>query len=272
MSGTWLIGGASVRGSAHARTGRPNQDAIAWLPPEARAVRVAGAVSDGHGAPVHFRSDVGARLAVDGATALLAWQMDDAEADEADPALAGELVDQWQKAVARHAAATPFSDVEALLPGSRGTTPYGATLVAFAANDTMLVVLQIGDGDMVIGYPDGRIDRPLASDVGLVGEETYSLCLPDAVARFRAATLWREPGRPWPDFIAAASDGVSKSFQDEAAFQQAMARLRAHAAANWPGLLETLPDWLEDLSNRGSGDDSTICIAVRSGASKGAEA
>jgi hypothetical protein len=198
--------------------------------------------------------------------------MDDGETDEADPAIAGELVAQWRRAVANHAAAMPFSEIEATIPGSSALTPYGATLVAFAASETMLVVLQIGDGDLLIGYPDGRIDRPLAADIGLVGEETYSLCLPDAVQRFRTATLWREEGRPWPDFIAAASDGVSKSFRDDDAFHQAIGQLHAHASTNWTGLLDALPDWLEDLSGRGSGDDSTICIALRADAIQGAEA
>ncbi len=266
MSGVaspWRIGGASARGAAHVRNGRPNQDAVAWTPEIAPGARIAGAVSDGHGAAVHFRSDVGSRLATRGAADLLAWHMDDAETDEADIAIAGELLAHWQDAVAAHANAHPYSEVEALTPRSTPLAPYGATLVAFAASATMILALQIGDGDLLIGYPDGRIDRPLRADTGLVGEETYSLCLPDAVARFRTATLWLRPDADWPDFIAATTDGVAKSYRDDAGFERAIARLRENALTDWDALTATLPGWLDDVSTQGSGDDSTICIALR---------
>ena len=259
----WRIGGASARGAAHVRNGRPNQDAVEWRPTGVSATRISGAVSDGHGAAVHFRSNIGSRLATVGAADLLAWHMDDAETDEADVAIAGELVAHWQRAVTAHAAANPFDEVEAVLPQSTPLTPYGATLVAFAANATTILSLQIGDGDLLIGYPDGRIERPLRADSGLVGEETYSLCLPDAVARFRSATMWRRAGEDWPDFIAATTDGVAKSFRDDVGFERAIAQLRQNATTDWDALAAALPGWLDDVSTNGSGDDATICIALR---------
>lgn len=260
---SWIIGGASARGAAHVRSGRPNQDAVKWRPESSSGVRVSGAVSDGHGAPVHFRSDVGARLAATGAADLLAWHMDDAETDEADIAVAGEFVAHWQNAVTAHSTANPCTDIEAVLPQSSSLTPYGATLVAFAASATMILTLQIGDGDLLIGYPDGRIERPLRADTGLIGEETYSLCLPDAVRRFRTATIWHQAGSDWPDFIAATTDGIAKSFRDDGAFERAIAQLRTNAAFDWGTLMAALPGWLDDVSVNGSGDDSTICIAIR---------
>lgn len=265
----WRIGGASARGAAHVRSGRPNQDAVEWRPATSPASRIAGAVSDGHGAAVHFRSDIGSRLATLGAADLLAWHMDDAETDEADVAIAGELVAHWRSAVATHAAANPYGDGEAFAPHTNALTPYGATLVAFAVNATMVLSLQIGDGDLLIGYPDGRIERPLRADTGLIGEETYSLCLPDAVGRFRTATLWHQPGDDWPDFITATTDGVAKSYRDDAGFERAIAQLRHNAATDWDALIAALPSWLDDVSTHGSGDDSTICIALRASPTEG---
>jgi hypothetical protein len=265
----WRIGGASARGAAHIRNNRPNQDAVAWTPDSAQGLRVAGAVSDGHGAAVHFRSDIGSRLATRGAADLLAWHIDDAETDEADIAIAGELVAHWQSAVTAHASAHPYDDLEALTPKSTPLSPYGATLVAFAASATMILSLQIGDGDLLIGYPDGRIERPLRADSGLVGEETYSLCLHDAVSRFRTATLWHRSGDEWPDFIAATTDGVAKSYRNDAGFERAIARLRDSAVADWGALNAALPAWLDDVSTQGSGDDSTICIALRASTTEG---
>jgi hypothetical protein len=265
----WRIDGASARGASHIRSGRPNQDAVEWRPASSPASRISGAVSDGHGAAVHFRSDVGSRLATHGAADLLAWHMDDAETDEADVAIAGELVAHWQREVAAHAAANPYSEIEAVPPQASPLTPYGATLVAFAVNATMMLALQIGDGDLLIGYPDGRIERPLRADMGLVGEETYSLCLPDAVARFRTATLWCGSGDEWPDFIAATTDGVAKSYRDDAGFERAIGQLRHNAATDWAALVAALPGWLDDVSTHGSGDDATICIALRASPSEG---
>jgi hypothetical protein len=58
-----FFGCASVQGASHKRLGKPNQDYV-------RAVKAKGgcyilALSDGHGGEPYFRSDVGARFAVD---------------------------------------------------------------------------------------------------------------------------------------------------------------------------------------------------------------
>jgi hypothetical protein len=253
----WLIGGASVRGSAHVRNDRPNQDAIAWLPGSGRGGRIVGAVSDGHGAPLHFRSDVGSRLAVDRAADVVAWHLDEDEADEAEGALAGEILDAWRSAVDDHLADNPPP------PGTTaGMLSYGATLIALGATSSLLTMMQIGDGDLLLGFADGRLERPLRADSGLVGEETYSLCQADAQIRFRVATMWRGEGE-WPDFALLATDGVSKSFRDEASFLAAAARFHKLAADDWQGTLDALPDWLAEVSAKGSGDDSSLCLARR---------
>lgn len=270
MSTGWLIGGASRRGASHVRNGRPNQDALAFLPDSGGpAGRITGAVSDGHGAAAHFRSQIGSQLAANAAARLLAWEMDDVGANEGDPAVASEIVDHWRAAVRAHAAAMPYTDAEALIPFTDPLAPYGATLVTFAAGVATIATLQIGDGDLLFGYPGGGIERPIAADPDLVGEQTYSLCLPDAVGRFRTATTWRDAGARWPDFICATTDGVAKSFRDDAAFVAAGAQLRSNAIADWPRLLEALPDWLDDLSTHGSGDDATVCVALRADHSTG---
>jgi serine/threonine protein phosphatase PrpC len=252
----WRIGGASVRGAAHARSGRSNQDALLWTPAAGSGSRVVGAVSDGHGASLHFRSEVGAMLATGAATELIAWHLDDG-ADEGE--LAGEILRLWRERVNAHLSAHPHPATEFGSP----YTPYGATLVAFGATGEQLVLLQIGDGDLLIGFPDGHIERPLRPDDGLVGEQTYSLCLDDAERRFRLASLWRSGGRPLPDFAFLATDGISKSFRDDEAFMAAIAELRRLAFADWQRTLDALPAWLDDLSEHGSGDDSTACLAIR---------
>lgn len=249
------IGGASVRGAAHLRDGRPNQDALLWTPPSGEGSRVIGAVADGHGARVHYRSDIGSRLAVESAVELIDWYLDDPDQEESG--LASEIVGLWRRRVAAHAAVHP----DPLGPAD-AYSPYGATLIALGAAGGQLILAQIGDGDLLLGFPDGRIERPLGADAGLRGEETYSLCLDQAEQRFRISTLWSGESLQWPDFAMLASDGVAKSFRDEEAYLSVIAQLRELARNAWDQTLSGLPDWLSALSATGSGDDSTACLML----------
>ena len=258
---TWRVGGASVTGSAHVRTKRPNQDALRWLPEGGAGFQIAAAVSDGHGASAHFRSGEGAFIAANKAAELLHWNGDGHDGDD-DEDLAADLVRAWREGVSSHLAANPYTPDLQVDP-RRPFIPYGATLLAFAAGRHVVTIAQIGDGDLILGFPDGRLERPLGSDAGLVGEETYSLCLEEAELRFRVASLWREEGGEWPDFALLCTDGVSKSFRDDGAFTDAVEQLRRLATGQWDKMLGALPDWLSQVSANGSGDDSTLCIALR---------
>jgi len=256
----WLVAGASALGAAHQRVGKGNEDAAAWLPREGSARQIVAAVSDGHGAKAHFRSTAGSRIAVDQAVRILAADLQDPDVD--DDALAGAVLQAWRTAVLADLSARPYSERDPVTPGST-LGPYGATLLALATDDSALSVLQIGDGDLVLGFPDGRLQRPLRGDDGLIGEETYSLCQDDAETRFRIASLWRDGNSAWPDFALLSTDGVSKSYESDAAFMAAVGQLRDLARSDWAALIADLPRWLSDLSARGSGDDCTLCIALR---------
>lgn len=263
MSGAgaqWCVGGASVRGAAHERRGTPNQDAIGWRPLAGGGRQVSAAVADGHGAVAHFRSDVGARIAVESANAVLDWFLAHGGGDPAT--LPGETVEAWQAAVREHAAA-----VDGWVDGVAETLlPYGATLLALAAGDAGVTALQIGDGDLLLGWPDGRVGKPLPDDAGLHGEQTYSLCAPDAVCRFRLATLGADVDgcERGPDFALLATDGVGKSFGTDAGLLKAAGEFRAALLrAPMADVVQSLPQWLDELSRRGSGDDATLCLAIR---------
>lgn len=255
LRSAWRVGGASVRGTAHARTGAPNQDAWLCAPGPTPAVI---SVSDGHGAAVHFRSQTGAELAVRAAAQALAAQIDDC--DGAD--LARSTLLNWRNGVRAHMAAHPFDAAERKWASSPPLAAYGATLIAGAVNSGVLALLQIGDGDLLLGYPDGRLERPLASGPALAGEMTFSLCQEDALSWFQSAVFWRAGEASWPDFICMTTDGVSKSFQDDRAFEAEVSRLRACAAADWDAFIGEAPAWLSTISSRGSGDDATLCVAL----------
>jgi serine/threonine protein phosphatase PrpC len=254
----WRVTGASALGSYHARDGRPNQDAVAWTPPEGSGARVVAAVSDGHGASIHFRSERGARIAVERAVALLSSHID--EDDPPEEALPGAMVGAWREAVHADLLADPLS-VRGARPGA-ALAPYGTTLIGIAAAAAELTLFQIGDGDLLLVYPDGRVVRPLAPDTGLVGEQTYSLCMDDAEHHVRTASFWRNGHGDWPLAVMLSSDGVSKSFRDDAAFQDAARQLAAQAMHDWPAFQAELHHWLSAISRHGSGDDATLCLAL----------
>lgn len=263
----WSLGGATVRGAAHVRRGQPNQDAIGWLSvPNGGGVAhgFAAAVSDGHGGAAYYRSDVGARLAVDVAMAVLGRFLEAPQPPADARGVAAEVLAGWREAVMRHLDGEAVdgeggwieSDQEKLLP-------YGATLAAVAIGPDRLLALQIGDGDMLFGYPDGHVMRPLPDDKGLVGEQTYSLCLDDAARRFRVWECRPVDGQPWPDFVLLSTDGVAKSFADESTFQSIARDYRTSIRKlGMSGVLAQLEKWLNDVTVRGSGDDVTLCLAV----------
>ncbi len=260
-SSHWLVGGASVRGSLHVRNGAPNQDAL-FCQTDAPSRAAIAAVADGHGAPAYFRSGIGAELAVRAARAVMESDLDDA--DGAD--LASAILARWRADVHAHMGSHPYTRHERDLADYPPLSPYGATLIAAGANAGVLTVLQIGDGDLFLGYPDGRLEQPLPAGPQLKGEQTFSLCQEDARRWFQSAVLWRSANGPFPDFVFMATDGVSKSFHDERAFRAEVSRLRERALSDWDSLMTQAPDWLSTVSNNGSGDDATLCVAVRAAA------
>jgi serine/threonine protein phosphatase PrpC len=236
MSGSdpWRVLGASVRGAHHARTARPNQDAIAWRGPTADEPWLVMAVADGHGAPRYLRSHRGAKLAVQFAVEL-ASDFCALHANPGDLAALGDLaaeqlprtlVRAWQDAVRQELQDKPFTpDEEAAWqrhtgPRSSPVDPmraYGATVLAALLAPQYAMFLQLGDGDILIVDPGGDVSRPpLSTDPRLVANQTTSLCSPNA---WKDVRIYFQPllGR-MPALIMLATDGYKNSFADEDGF------------------------------------------------------
>lgn len=252
----WFSGGASARGASHLRSGMANQDAIGWVGPKHGEDCASLVVSDGHGGKRHPLSDVGSRLAVDAALAECARLPADPENLEA--ASRGLLLRchaRWLAGVNEHAA----------LEAERPEVPlaYGATLVGVHMAGSRLLLFQIGDGDILVGRASGRIDRPIPEDDGLTGEQTHSLCEPDAPSFGKMAIIDAGGDDPF-DFIMASTDGVAKSFRDDAAFMALGGDFRVRVRGNGLAVIgDRLGSWLSDLSANGSGDDATLGIIAR---------
>jgi hypothetical protein len=270
----WRTLRASVRGAAHRRTGLPNQDAV-------RIVRCNGdlplvmALADGHGNAKSFRSQQGARSAV--AVMHPIWShFCTAYANTsqikrwAEEQLPLELVRRWQERVDRSLRREPFTAVEldVLNPADRDqvaahpSLAYGSTLLAVLMAPGYMIYLQLGDGDILAVSAAGDVERPLPKDSRLIGNETTSLCAAKAWAevQVRFQTLAGDP----PALILAATDGYANAYRDETAFQQV-------ARDFWTLLRDEgevavrphLKDWLNEVSQQGSGDDVSLGVLWR---------
>lgn len=261
-STTGAIGGASARGSSHIHRNKPNQDAHGGF--------VCGqwsiiAVSDGHGGEPYFRSERGARFAVEAVREAFTALSGEGQAGAADldrlraglAALPARIEAAWRKAVAADIA----SDPDARLAGSQPHVAYGATCIAAAFGPGISIFAQIGDGDLLAAPPGGELVKPLPDDQGLEGEQTYSLCHDSAVAHFRTKLFGTPHPLATPDFAMASSDGLSKSFAAELQFFD--------LARHWRSIVEQdgmeaacadLENWLARCSEMGSGDDNTLMM------------
>ncbi|MEY9876125.1 hypothetical protein ABH931_005635 [Streptacidiphilus sp. MAP12-33] len=261
----WEVVTAVARGAVHAARGAVAQDA-------ARGARgVDGctvvAVADGHGHASHFRSDVGAVLAVDAACSQGLRRLPDLlRADAERPQRAVRqvfvplLVEHWRAAVAGHLAQQPYER-----PVEEPLIPYGSTLLMAAACPPWLLCLQIGDGDLLVVRPDGTSFAPVPPDAALDGRRTTSLCQADAAASIRLAVV--DLRREDVALALLATDGYGNA-QREDDWQPTvgadLAELAAGHGRDW--FAAQLPLWAElCASGAGSGDDTSIALLLHRG-------
>lgn len=273
----WHVLGASVRGATHARAGLPNQDALAWLPIIETGWPLVLSLADGHGSPRSFRSADGARLAAEVAlrelSAFLGSQEEYPDLAQlrqlGDDLLPQAIVSQWGAAVAEALAQHPLQEAELERleaeagVGARQTVEaspllaYGTTVLAAAVTPFALLYLQLGDGDVLVVSPTGEVSRPLPRDTRLLANETTSLCMPDAWKEIRTAIA--PLTETAPALILLATDGYANSFRDEAAFLQVGPDLLDLLRSDgWEAVQASLPIWLTETSEAGSGDDITV--------------
>jgi hypothetical protein len=266
----WLALTASQRGAAHQAVGLPNQDAVAAH--QIRPDVLVAAVADGHGHRRHFRSARGSQLAVAvacEAAGELTARLDEFEAarqieSEALRKLVPVITRRWRDAVREDVAADPFTAQEEATraSGDDALIAYGSTLLLAIAGRRWLVLVQIGDGDIMGIQPDGRPLLPVPRDPSLDGQQTTSLCGPRAEDDFRAAVV---DASTTPLLgVLLATDGYGNA--------QVADPWADAVSVDLAGLInDRPPDWLADqvplwasrcASADGSADDTTIALLI----------
>jgi len=275
---SWKVAHACVRGSSHQRSGLPNQDAVQCTVTGTQGSVAVAVVSDGHGSARHFRSQIGSSLAVSTVAATLQGFLRESVASngpvpfvpEQVHELERKIVSGWLAAVHSDLEQNPFSEAElASLEKEEGAEgrasveslpelAYGATLLAAAATDTLLLYLQLGDGEILSVSANGTTTRPLPPDDRLIANQTTSLCQPEAWKDFRSS--WVTNGA-LPSLVLLSTDGYANSFRSDEDFlkigQDYLEIIRQQGIAS---LAEELPSILTEATQQGSGDDITLAI------------
>jgi hypothetical protein len=266
----WLALTASQLGAAHQTTGLPNQDAVAVR--QVRPDVLVAAVADGHGHRRHFRSARGSQLAVtvaceaaqELAGRLQGFQTAAPIESEALGTLVPAITGEWRDAVREDVAADPFTSREEASRGG-GDDPliaYGSTLLLAIAGRRWLVLVQIGDGDILGIQPDGRPLLPVPRDPSLDGQQTTSLCGPRAEDEFRVAVV--DTSTTPLLGVMLATDGygnaqVADPWTD--AVSADLAQLINDRPPEW--LAGQLPLWASRCASAdGSADDTTIALLI----------
>ncbi|MCL2543940.1 MAG: protein phosphatase 2C domain-containing protein [Nocardioidaceae bacterium] len=259
----WVPLSATTIGSVHVRDGLPLQDAVlTWAEGDQAVI----AVADGHGHRAHFRSDTGAALAVVSAVEevrrLLPEVTDAGTATDVARRAMTAMVTTWTDKVRHHIEAHPFSEAEqALGAAADPLRPYGSTVLVVGVAADVMVVAQIGDGDVVLVDSRGEAFRPLPDDPRHDGVRTSSLCQPDPLDSLHVAAV--DTGVAGVTLAFLCTDGFGNSRVDPDWWRQTGGQLGAFVATNgiaW--VRDQLPGWLEEPARVG-GDDTTMALIVR---------
>lgn len=255
--GWWVIA-SSRQGATHQLRNVCNQDAVAYNLFRGGAVV---AIADGHGSSKSPYSDRGAQIAVNTACRHLKRFMRLHTRSRFEVAHQGaamlpvSIVHSWRREVARNAQEKGL----AVADNSHSVwLRFGCTLVAAALHPEWILLLQLGDGDILMVEGDDRVSRFGGSQPEALGEATHSLCEPNADARMEWRLLPIVGEKP---LLLLCTDGYSKSFATQDDFLK--------AGSDWRRLLKEsgakqikkhMDEWLDETSKLGSGDDVTVAV------------
>ena len=287
---TWRACHDSICGASHLRAGKPNQDARLVRHYDSDQIVIA-AVADGHGSRKSFRSDRGARFAVEIAVELLedfigvSWSASLAsEYWHAVEVLPERIVFNWQRRVDEDLHRESFGESErnGLTPSEQDVISadprkaYGTTLIAALMLPECAVYLQLGDGDvLIVGENGAEPSRPLPGDERSFANETASLGSTIAAPAIRRPGSARGPSADFrvrvvpmstaaPALILLTTDGYANAFVSDADFRQAATDiLKLARTEGWEFVERHLNEWLTEASSQGSGDDVTVVLLIR---------
>jgi len=286
----WIPFGCSVIGASHIRKNKENQDSYLPHPGtslDGKEIPSIIAVSDGHGGNKYIRSASGSKQAV-----ALAAQIarDYTEFPLSSTMKKSDLGDtirhikirchlSWQKFVDDHYNGNPFTEAEQYFLKENCSLKdytsvmnnhrlaYGCTFLCAIAYEDVVLVLQLGDGDILGLYPNDKVRELIPADSRNFGNETMSLC-----SLKEADTIAHEVliGDEIPGLITLTTDGIRNSYNDQTsdikAFYNIPTVLKNELQKNKFDecvVKSSIDNWLKKVTSDGAGDDVTIGILFR---------
>jgi serine/threonine protein phosphatase PrpC len=268
MAASWNVVGATVRGAVHRNKNMPNQDYFlcSCTPP------VCTIVSDGHGFAKHFRSEAGSKAASDILLKIISdWNGD--LTDSTVEHLKSRIVNTWIESTDEHLAKNPFESdgLYLSLPESlraelkeRPRDAYGCTLLCAAAADDAVLLLQLGDGNILLLFEDGETRTFEEGEIVATPKErldstTDSLCRVKSPSEIYHLVL---KGFNVPMAISVSSDGIFDSFSIDNFMKvpvNCVSEL-VRCEYNHVRTRESLYRLLNSITENGAGDDTTLSL------------
>lgn len=271
----------SVQGASHIRQNKICQDSNYWCKNLENAVVVA--VADGHGSESCTFSHEGAYRAVHAfcdimqeiitkegfEVATLKSLVDD------NKLLAKRITSLWRKRVARkHRIEHREKANPDLVPKKRTSISnvikkanksnvdymlYGTTLLGVALVDKLVLVYQLGDGEIQLITKDKV--QPLVAADKFLGVETYSLSN-DMSWNYAKVSVVDLSDLNEPFLIMLSTDGLSNSYINTTEFNKCCRDyLAIIQEEGFDYIKANLREWLRDTSDNGCGDDVTVALA-----------
>lgn len=227
----------SVIGQGHINREQPCEDSSVSYTAEDGRYHIA-IIADGHGQEKSFRSKAGSQAAADIALECLKGF---AEATLSSPEvenrfyqdilsnpryrqmtmrqLTNTILAEWSDRIHNDYETNPPSEeelgeyVEHFKDESKRHEVYGTTLLAMLRLPQCMVFLHQGDGRCDVFYEDGSVDQPVPWDPRCEGNQTTSLCDPDAAESFRHLVVDTTAKKIVACYVG--SDGVEDAYRSQ---------------------------------------------------------
>ncbi len=292
--GKFLTDNISIRGYSHIIANKECQDcSVSWHTDSYSGI----IVCDGHGGEKYIRSSKGSAFACEiGKTAIDEFmrsikRLDKSNYKEQLTVLERHIINNWRKAVEKDFNDNSFenderfavlsdSDKNALLKNY--VKAYGSTFIAAVLTGKYYFVLKLGDGNANIILSNDTIKTPdehnaeydedgklkkVLEDEQLEFNVTTSLCQSAADTEFRQIFIETDKTKP-VSAIVLTTDGIINCFRSVEAYQSLIKNIY-HAYLETENEKEIekarleLANGLNQLSEKGSGDDLSVAIAIK---------
>lgn len=240
-------------------------------------------VADGHGGEDYFRSDKGSKLACVCAEECLKEFINNInlnnpkiDIDEVITHLGMSIISLWNDRVLGDIKKNPFSDLELekatekfkdrLLREERREVPYGTTLIVALKIQEYIILMQVGDGNIVLVDNNNKVLDVMEEDENCFLNATTSLCDSNVIENFRYKVLKEEN----INAVFIGTDGIDNSFTDKSQlFNFYLSTLSVFQSKTYEDALDEVIDFLPSLSKRGSRDDISMAGIIKLDENKG---